>query len=557
MVAASRVKTNWLLLDDLDFWDEFTTKAINDSDTEDYFKQIDQAIDDKLAETIKWLDSDEAKEYFQQEAEYQEEVFEALEDKWDDILSGEIASADELLDRIYEHGKQQGYSEIREKIRYTDADRQALQFAKDYNFHLIQKLDDNLRDAVKKQVIQAVASGEHPYELAPKIQELGVQPLPGSTLSARHRAVMIARTETARVQNTGIIQSYVNEGFTEVNILTAEDSSVCRLCLANAYEFNTDEIILENRGADRTHKIADMNSNSWVPLHPNCRCTYVAVWDSRGEAPENPESVNLTPVDANIYDGQGSLDFYFHREDKFTDIVQSKRIAKELGFSYDKKNGNEIFRDFKNNVEILFEKEFLKKLDEMSSRGVIHYSKYDVLKMYKDSNILLKNASTEILFSIENKSDNDNSTGFYDPNTRNIVILPKAFTVGKNEHANLQFTLYHEMVHALDHSVASKREQYGLSRDNQDFKKVVIRDESYQIKEYGETFEVSKHAEEEGYKESFADSMAMIVFEVFADKTSAVLILSNGEKVSFDEWKKRFPHRYQYCKNILDGTYSY
>lgn len=295
MVSASRVKTNWLLLDDLDFWDEFTTKAINDPDTEDYFKQIDQAIDDKLAETIKWLDSDEAKEYFQQEAEYQEEVFEALEDKWDDILSGEIASADELLDRIYEHGKQQGYNDIRERIRYTDADRQALQFAKDYNFHLIQKLDDNLRDAVKNRVIQAVASGEHPYELAPKIQELGVQPLPGSTLSARHRAVMIARTETARVQNTGIIQSYVNEGFTEVNILTAEDSSVCRLCLANAYEFNTDEIILENRGADRTHKIADMNSNSWVPLHPNCRCTYIVVPETREEPADN-QVVNLTPL---------------------------------------------------------------------------------------------------------------------------------------------------------------------------------------------------------------------------------------------------------------------
>ena len=296
MVSASKVKTNWLLLEDLEFWDEFTTKAITDPNTEDYFKQIDQAIDDKLTETIKWLDSDEAKEYFQQEAEYQEEVFEALEDKWDDILSGEIASADELLERIYEHGKQQGYNDIRERIRYTDADRQALQFAKDYNFHLIQKLDDNLRDAIKKQVIQAVASGEHPYELAPKIQELGVQPLPGSTLSARHRAVMIARTETARMQNTGIIQSYVNEGFTEVNILTAEDSSVCRLCLANAYEFNTDEIILENRGADRTHKIADMNSNSWVPLHPNCRCsTYIVVPETR-EEPADSQVVNLTPL---------------------------------------------------------------------------------------------------------------------------------------------------------------------------------------------------------------------------------------------------------------------
>lgn len=346
MVAASRVKTNWLLLDDLEFWDEFTTKAITDPDTEYYFKQINQAIDDKLAETIKWLDSDEAKEYFQQEAEYQEEVFEALEDEWDDILSGEIASADELLDRIYEHGKQQGYNDIREKIRYTDADRQALQFAKDYNFHLIQKLDDNLRDAIKKQVIQAVASGEHPYELAPKIQELGVQPLPGSTLSARHRAVMIARTETARVQNTGIIQSYVNEGFTEVNILTAEDSSVCRLCLANAYEFNTDEIILENRGADRTHKIKDMNGASWVPLHPNCRCTYVVVWDSRGEAPENPQPVDLIP-DA-FYSNAKLKEIYGEKEWK-------QATKKSLGSYKDTDLGNAM---------LTFEEDYLNELSK-------------------------------------------------------------------------------------------------------------------------------------------------------------------------------------------------
>lgn len=106
---------------------------------------------------------------------------------------------------------------------------------------------------------------------------------------------MIARTETARVQNTGIIQSYVNEGFTEVNILTAEDSSVCRLCLMNAYEFNTDEVVLENRGADRTHRIADMNGNSWVPLHPNCRCTYIVVPETR-EEPADSQVVNLTPL---------------------------------------------------------------------------------------------------------------------------------------------------------------------------------------------------------------------------------------------------------------------
>lgn len=420
MVVASRVKTNWLLLDDLEFWDEFTTKAINDTDTEDYFKQIDQAIDDKLAETIKWLESDEAKEYFQQEAEYHEEVFEALEEEWDNILSGEISSVDELLDRIYEHGKQQGYNDIRERIRYTDADRQALHFAKDYNFQLIQKLDDNLRDAVKNRVIQAVASGEHPYELAPKIQELGVQPLPGSTLSARHRAVMIARTETARVQNTGIIQSYVNEGFTEVNILTAEDSSVCRLCLANAYEFNTDEIILENRGADRTHKIADMNSNSWVPLHPNCRCTYVVVWDSRGDVPEEPEPVKLTPPKEKEYTGSTRTEKTWGYSEETFNVRNYGDVEIALGENVKYTNFQEIKQIYDNLPDAL-------KKDLQTIRISAHYPK-------------------------------DNTVGYFMPGTPTITLYNHT---GVNQ--TIKHTLTHEATHLWEDF--SYQGKYGLSNN--------------------------------------------------------------------------------------------
>ena len=429
MVSASRVKTNWLLLDDLDFWDEFTTKAINDPDTEEYFKQIDQAIDDKLAETIKWLDSDEAKEYFQQEAEYQEEVFEALEDKWDNILSGEIDSVDELLDRIYEHGKQQGYNDIRERIRYTDADRQALQFAKDYNFQLIQKLDDNLRDAVKNRVIQAVASGEHPYELAPKIQELGVQPLPGSTLSARHRAVMIARTETARVQNTGIIQSYVNEGFTEVNILTAEDSSVCRLCLANAYEFNTDEIILENRGADRTHKIADMNSNSWVPLHPNCRCTYVVVWDSRGEAPENPQPVDLIP-DA-FYSNASLKEIYGEKEWK-------QATKKSLGSYKDTDLGNAM---------LTFEEDYLNELSKSDKNKEYEWGQVYNITLRKFERIRTDNSHNKV-FPLINDYGNDELYVMHN-HREGTFLSPKDFGMGFYSSKNIKGITVHILQYIL------------------------------------------------------------------------------------------------------------
>lgn len=107
---------------------------------------------------------------------------------------------------------------------------------------------------------------------------------------------MIAKTEVSRAQNTGILQSYVNEGYTEVKILTAKDGHVCRLCLENDYEFNSDEIIYDNRGKDRVHRISDMNSSSWVPLHPNCRCTYNAVWESKLQTITHDKIINLTPI---------------------------------------------------------------------------------------------------------------------------------------------------------------------------------------------------------------------------------------------------------------------
>lgn len=310
MLSKERIKTNRLLLDDLDFWDEFTTKSISDDDTEEFFKILDSAINEKLQKTIDWLDTEEARQYFQEDIDYRNEIFESLEEDWDEILSREYDSADELIDNIYEHGKKKGYKNIQEKLRYTNADRYALDFAKNYNFHLIQKLDGNLRGAVHDQILQSRIVGDHPYELASKIEKLGVQPLPGSTLSAQQRAVMIARTETARVQNTGILQSYVNEGYTEVKILTAEDNHVCHLCLANAYEFNTDEIIFENRGKERVHRIADMNRNSWVPLHPNCRCTYIVVAETKETPPKNPMYMDFTPKNGeqgyNGFDGDWS-----------------------------------------------------------------------------------------------------------------------------------------------------------------------------------------------------------------------------------------------------------
>ena len=111
---------------------------------------------------------------------------------------------------------------------------------------------------------------------------------------------MIAKTEVSRAQNTGMLQSYVNEGYTEVKILTAEDDNVCHICLKNAYEFNDDaEIIYSNHGKERVHNIQEMiKKKEYVPAHPNCRCTYLSVWKRNRVPPEKPYTTKLTHEDS-------------------------------------------------------------------------------------------------------------------------------------------------------------------------------------------------------------------------------------------------------------------
>lgn len=185
-----------------------------------------------------------------------------------------------------------------ESLRYTPTDRLAFAFARNYNYGLIQNLSNDLQDAIKNRMTQAAIQGENPYSLAPRLLELGLEPLPDSTFTARERAVLIARTETSRIQNTGILQSYVNEGYTRVKILTAEDDNVCTICLEYAFKFNKgDEVIFENRGDERVHEISDLlKGGAYPPFHPQCRCTYLSVWEGKEEYPEKPFMVNLTPL---------------------------------------------------------------------------------------------------------------------------------------------------------------------------------------------------------------------------------------------------------------------
>lgn len=362
-IEEERIITNLLLLDYFDMWDEFDIKSLNDTKEARYYNLISILIDDQIDAGIRWIDSPQAEEYFKGESAYQKEVFQALEDEWDTILESKYNSVESLLDEVYRRGKAKGYSDMREHVKFTEQDKLALEFVRDYNFGLIQRLNDDTIHQIKNTIIQGFIEGKHPYSIVPEILKVAENRLDGSTFTPKQRAVMIARTEVSRVQNTGILQSYVNEGYTEVKILTAEDNNVCDLCLRYAFEFNKDEpIIYENHREERTHNIIKLiNGGQFPPFHPNCRCTYLSVWESKGKPPEDPFIVNLTPLkfldpdhEINLPDGKPKI--------RWTKESLKEQLS---NFTDSEKELNKIVEavmDYMNNIENR-NKEFLSAMN--------------------------------------------------------------------------------------------------------------------------------------------------------------------------------------------------
>lgn len=154
--------TNHLLLDYFDLWDEFDIRKVDDPKTVRYYELLMNHIQNQIDTGIKWLESDEARDYFYGESQYQTEVFRALENEWDDILSNKYPSVEALLSEVYRRGKAKGYSDMREHIRYTEQDKLALEFVTNYNFELIRNIDYDTRSQIKGKITEAVIAGEHP-----------------------------------------------------------------------------------------------------------------------------------------------------------------------------------------------------------------------------------------------------------------------------------------------------------------------------------------------------------------------------------------------------------
>ena len=160
--------------------------------------------------------------------------------------------------------------------------KHTLNFVQQYNFKIIVTPNNYPERNIKNTPIEEINTRNH-YSLANKPLQQEIKPVKCNTSTVKQRALRITKTEVSRAQNTAILQTYANEGYTEVTILTAEDPYVCRLCLANAYQFNKDsEMVYHEDLKDRTHRISDLDEDSLLPLHPNCYMPDTQIYTKEG-----------------------------------------------------------------------------------------------------------------------------------------------------------------------------------------------------------------------------------------------------------------------------------
>lgn len=242
---------------------------------QEYYTHICQGLDRQLAQTIEWLQSPEAKEFYRERAEYLEWLWSQydLENQLDGVINYNASSCDKFMDNFYHAGALIGYQQLKRGLAYTPADEQTLNFIRQTNYGYIKKLNNDMMDSIRRTIFEDVAQGKSYQETINKIRKLPLEPVANGKISPDVRARMIARTERARAISYGSLQAYANYGVNYYEIIT-RGKKACTIC--------------QDLEEDNPYPLS--NPKAYIPIHPNCICS---------NAPYIPDDQPLssTPID--------------------------------------------------------------------------------------------------------------------------------------------------------------------------------------------------------------------------------------------------------------------
>lgn len=207
----------------------------------------------------------------------------ALEPSYKAIYEKSGEEVHNIVNDLYLEGKEKGFEETAIEKFFTLADFQALQFTREYNFELIKNMSDDLRQTIGGEVFAAKLRGDSMPQLAKRIEALGIEPIRagGRMLTIEERAMLIARTETARAAMQGNVIALQQLG---VDLFDWQDTG--------GDERECDEC--EELAANGPYKIDELPE---YPAHPDCRCRISPASVMAGEVRDGEPGTDNGPID--------------------------------------------------------------------------------------------------------------------------------------------------------------------------------------------------------------------------------------------------------------------
>lgn len=520
------------------FLDFLLMKNLNDiSPSElEFEKKIKGTVNQQIDKTIQLLQSEEYHHSLFRSSEEKKKFLDSIKEKTEELLQAGYADIDVIVNELYEEGRKQGLIDIGKStdIIWGTGDRYALQHLLTYDMGLIQKLTDDTRKGIGNEIFKGVLNGESIPKIAKRIKDIpNFKPLEGTKLTANQRAMLIARTETMRAKNTGLLNSYKQYDVEYVDVMPAVDA--CDACKDFA----------------KIHNPIPLNEvKGFLPLHPRCRCTYApASLDELLSLPnKNFESVQ--PVPKELYETV-KFDYLWKDDSSEKDIIEDPKINYFNELNKLIKNGEVTISDeklnlpkanYKNYVNVEDFTKFTFNKDGISiykSKNMNESEVLDVKNFYDKLPTSLKLTDKIILSNQSPKNeiwgDDGYIGGFVSNKNTNVYLF-------KGDENNFNENLVHELSHILDHNWKLSNSNEYISAYKKDYnylnnfkhlpeKRKFISDYAYNF--YQEAKKPDSIFNHRIYSEDFAESIKEYV----------------GNRKIFEN---KFPNKYDYFEKLLN-----
>lgn len=254
-------------------WDTYNSTEEKNRKLIELYQDASRKIRDELYELAEQLSKNGT---LSRTEMYRRQHLQQLEKKYRKILYELVRNTEEFAKENMEQGMQEVYKQISIAIEVPEfslPDKELMQKLieepwRGGNFsNRLWKNQQKLMKALKNVLIVGMQQGKNITDMAVELNAVT-----GKGFYAAHRLV---RTETMHCLNQSCLQRYKDAEIKKVRFWAAKDERTCKICGAmHRKEYNIKKAPV-------------------LPVHPNCRCTYLPVIENEKHSVENKDKNDI------------------------------------------------------------------------------------------------------------------------------------------------------------------------------------------------------------------------------------------------------------------------